>query len=285
MKLFPTRDEWRGWGLPDKLTLISTIVGILSFFLALIPFFPSTKEVNFDKKNVSDVQEIILEKKYELTSKTISIEYFEPDIKSRENGYENAMLDYQIKYPKVSFQENPTVEEKINEQIYNIYKKEFWIDFNNINLSECYCQIIGDFEIVYKLENLIGIKFDVYRYGTGAAHGNRSVISLNINLDNGEVFEFKDLFRSWSQESINEIVYQNLLSHDCSCISAYRYNVFDGNFNLSFYFKENDLIVVFGKYEVGCGACGPVKISINFDEIESYINPNGPLYLLKKEHN
>jgi hypothetical protein len=146
-----------------------------------------------------------------------------------------------------------------------------------ISKSELDGVIESDYTVIYKIKNLLGIKFNVYWYGMGAAHGNESIVALNINLKNGETFEFKDLFRDRAFKIINSIIEQKILHYkECT--------IFPQNINLrgnqGFYIENERVVIVFDKYEIACGACGPIEVPLNFREIKDYVNPNGPLDFL-----
>lgn len=51
-------------------------------------------------------------------------------------------------------------------------------------LNDILAQFNSDYEITYRSENLLCIKFTNFIYTDGAAHGNVEIITLNINLLN-----------------------------------------------------------------------------------------------------
>ncbi len=267
MKLIPTKKQWKNWSLPSKLTTIGALAGILSLMTSLFP------QSNIKDNNVFDIQ-----------IDTQSVEYsnlreVEPDRMNRMTPvYDFEFKSYDIEFPKIVFESNTIVERKINKLIYNEFKN-WGVDLNNIIESNRPGEFNTEYTIVYRYRNLLGIRFFIYWNTIGAAHPNHALKTFNINLENGEIFEYKDIFRSWETENINSLLIKKLKNHECDCIDEDL--EFDDEGNRNFYFENKKIIVVFGKYEVACGVCGPIEVALDFKEIRDFVNPNGPLmYLL-----
>lgn len=185
-----------------------------------------------------------------------------------------------VVYPKVIYSDNTLIESKINRLIENLFTRYYGV---NIVAKQAINDSLGQFnstyEQTYKIENIIGLKFTNFVYSEGAAHGNAETISLNINLQNGEEFEFKDIFRSHAKNNLLSLVKKKLGEHQ-SKESYFDFDSIALRDNQDFYIKNNTLVIIFFKYEIACGACGPIEISMNFSEITDFINPNGPLNFL-----
>ena len=185
-----------------------------------------------------------------------------------------------LKFPKILYKDNTSIEKKINLHIFRIYLR-YGINIKDKTiLNENLSQFNADYEITYKSENLLCIKFTNFIYSDGAAHGNVEMITLNINLFTGEEFEFKDIFRSKGEEEIKNIVKLKLLKHECKD-AYFDFNSIELRNNHNFYLNnDNNLVILFFKYEIAPGACGPIEIEINMNELKKYLNPNGPFSIM-----
>lgn len=189
-----------------------------------------------------------------------------------------------IEFPKIIYKDNTSIEKKINSLIAKIYLRHGINIKNKEILENSLGQVNSNYEVTYKSENLLCIKFTNFIYYNGAAHGNVEIVTLNINLFTGEEFEFKDIFRSNGQEEIKSIVKTKLSLH------KYRDAYFDFDSielrnNHNFYLNDNNsLVIVFFKYEIAPGACGPIEIKINMNELKKYLNPNGPFSIMLNKY-
>jgi uncharacterized protein DUF3298/peptidoglycan-N-acetylmuramic acid deacetylase PdaC-like protein len=183
-------------------------------------------------------------------------------------------------YPSIIYKDNTFIENKINKLIKNLFARYYAIDIEKKKiLSDNIGQFTSTYEQTYKIENILGFKFTNYMYSDGAAHGNVEIISSNINLQNGEEFEFKDIFRSHAKDELNLLVKQKLHEYQNE-ENYFDFDIITLRDNQDFYIKDNTLVIVFFKYEIACGACGPIEIKLHFSEINNFINPNGPLNFL-----
>ncbi|MFY4805907.1 DUF3298 domain-containing protein [Aliarcobacter butzleri] len=185
-----------------------------------------------------------------------------------------------LEFPKIIYKDNTPIEKKINLLIARIYLRHGINIKNKEILEDSLGEVNSKYEITYKSENLLCIKFTNFIYYDGAAHGNVEIVTLNINLFTGEEFEFKDIFRSDGVEEIKNIVKTKLLSHKCKDV-YFDFDSIELRNNHNFYLNDdNNLIIVFFKYEIAPGACGPIEIEINMNELKRYLNPNGPFSIM-----
>ena len=185
-----------------------------------------------------------------------------------------------LKFPKILYKDNTSIEKKINLLISRVYLRHK-IDIKSKKiLDDNLGEFNSEYEITYKSENLLCIKFTNFIYTDGAAHGNVEIITLNINLFTGEEFEFKDIFRSHGLEEIKNIVKRKLLEHECKDV-YFDFDSIELRNNHNFYLNnDNNLVIIFFKYEIAPGACGPIEIELNMHELKKYLNPNGPFSIM-----
>lgn len=220
----------------------------------MIPFLLYLKNKKDDTLNITIVEKKFINQKYKVT----------------------------ISFPKVFYKDNTLIENKINFLIESVFLRHH-IDIKNKKiLDDTIGEFESSFEKTYKINNILGFKFTNFMYYNGAAHGNVEIVSLNINLYNGEEFEFKDIFRGKYQDIILNFVKDKLKEHECKD-SYFDFDSIKLNSTQEFYISENSLVIVFFKYEIAPGACGPIEISLSLDKISPYINPNGPLSFLYSE--
>lgn len=275
MKLFPSTKQWKGWSFPSKLTAVGTYLGVITFIVGITMWiFPSEYFANktYNKESIYDSS-----KNFEIIIDSVTVNYSKKDTGDILEFHPNAHKQYNIVYPKITYANNTYVEGKINKSIVDFFNS-WYVDLNNLNQSKWSGEIDCSYEIAYKIDNLLGIRFNLYWYGTGAAHGNQSVITYNINVKNGKRFNFQDIFSETSAEEIKQILLKRIKDYDCYCIDE---NVdFEYRNERNFYFDYDGINIVFSKYEVACGVCGPIVIKLLYTEVDKYINPHGPLEFL-----
>lgn len=192
-----------------------------------------------------------------------------------------------VSYPVFKYLDNTSIEKKINKLIKRVFLR-YQIDIDKESpLKNSLGEDLGDFKssyvITYKNENILCIKFNIYFYYLETPHGNSETISLNLNLLSGEEFEFKDIFRSYGYESLEKVVKKKLLEHNCKEM----YFDFESIYlrvNQNFYINNDNLVIVFFKYEIAPGCCDIIEIEVERKYFIEFINPNGPLNLLYSKY-
>lgn len=160
---------------------------------------------------------------------------------------------------------------------------------------------VFSYKIGFTEFNLLGLNINMMIYNKGAVHPLTTTLALVVNLETAELFELKDLFRSWYRDDLNRIVIQKLkrmkayspcengvedkelqeatrsvesvleaiLQHDAKlCFSSIRDNG-------QFYLTDTSVVFVFPQYNIGPGSLGDVEIKVNYEELRGIFNPNG----------
>lgn len=183
--------------------------------------------------------------------------------------------DYIVYYPMVeSIVKNlndKVVIENINKKL-EILSEVKPID-SNIQLEYNY---IGDFAIEFYNKNLFVPELYGYEYYFGAAHGMPSRAYPHINLNTGEFYELKDLFKTGSNyvEVLSSIIDQEIKNN-----KEYAY-VFPDVFKTikpdqTFYVDKDNLYIYFVPYEIAPYAAGFPTFKIPFKDIMNIINTEG----------
>lgn len=201
---------------------------------------------------------------------------------NKDENEEINSYDVEIEYPYIEYEENTPIQKKLNLIIEKIYFK-YDIDIKNKKiLSSDLIYFTSCYDITFRCENILSIRIinDIF---SGGAHGEQQIITLNINLLNGEEFEFKDIFRSSGYEKVNKILENKLQTHEWKEFLHNEPIILRANQN--FYINEKtNLVITFYKYELAPGNCGPIEIEVNLNDFKKFINPNGSFHLIYNKY-
>jgi len=226
------------------------IIGLLSW--------GGLRWVELNKVKVSDSLQSVTS-----VQPNIILRVFEKQIQDSTPNTNVQMAKIRLEYIEVVNLKNRQVEKKINEYIKGaVGVNEQYDGTEDLSMFIKKATIEGD---------LLSIVAEGTYYGHGAAGAANQVISINVNINNGEPVQFKDLFRAGYQEKINQSVK--------AWFSTQTYeNSFEGvKDDQSFYFDGSYLYLCFSEYEVAPGSEGIVTAKIKLEEIRGLISLNGPL--------
>lgn len=169
----------------------------------------------------------------------------------------------EIEYIEVSGLNDSSLERKINARIRRLLGVDE--DFDGTEDREMH---VKSAKIV---ENILSIVAEGYFYGHNAAGAHNEIVSINLNLQNGEPVEFKDLFRAGYVGKINAMVNAELAK---KIPGNWFETVSD---NQCYYFDSSYLYLCFSEYEAAAGANGVVKVRLGLEELRGLISFSGPL--------
>lgn len=182
-------------------------------------------------------------------------------------GFGSKDAEIHLEYVEISGSKDKLVEKKINEYIKGL-----------IGVNHLYDGGEDLYMAVSKAsidENLLSVLAEGTFYGHGAAGAINQVVSINLNVKNGEVVQFKDLFRAGYQEKINQ------LANSWFSIQNYTSSFEGVKDDQCFYFDGSYLYLCFSEYDVAPGSEGIVTVPIKLEDIRGVISRNGPLdYIL-----
>ncbi len=195
---------------------------------------------------------------------------------------ENEMdFGVRIEYPEISGLKTELLTQKVNEKIKiaaMLYRAQ---DENDLHA-------LVNYKIKYRWKNFLEFFFDYWLYHDGAAHQVALNKSLVLNLDNGEEYELKDLFRTGYEKQLTALVKNSLNKIDyighffgkpCTHQNDWGcYPQIKGNENYAY--NGQYLYIYFSQYEIAPSAMGPVTAKIELQEMKRFINPNGPIAFL-----
>jgi hypothetical protein len=135
------------------------------------------------------------------------------------------------------------------------------------------------FELVSPPGNIFSLKFDITSYVKGGAHPFSNTRTVTYDLDKGEDVTLDQLFLPGSD-------YLGTLSAYCIAalgaseigpvFSAEGAQPFAGNYR-NWNVTADGLLITFDEYHVAPYAAGPQTVVVPYSELQSIIDPQGPL--------
>ncbi len=194
------------------------------------------------------------------------------------------------KYPQIEGMKDLNIQKKINEEIFEKMKKgidDFKKDTKELNLNDIPKEFYNDIEYSYTLytitDEIFSFAFDVYSFYAGAAHPNYWTVSMNYDLKNGKLIEFKDLFKKGEKylERISKYCIDDLKLQ----VRFNRYEPFEDmiksgagpnesnfkNFNL----LQKGLQISFDPYQVAPYVYGPQYVFISYRTLYELLDDEG----------
>ena len=215
--------------------------------------------------------------------------------------------EIKIKFPKVTFPVNKTVEEKINNSITELFSQDILggtesIDFETI--MEGFIQDYESFkeefpdaaqswtvertgEVKLNKANIFSIDYTEYAF-TGGAHPNTFVSFKNFNLTNGEEITFDELFTLEKQHELTKIAEQEfrklkqLGPNDDLGSAGFWFENDKFILNDNFLITENSLKFYYNNYEITAYAFGPTELVIPYTKLKKVIDEKSILKDLLK---
>ena len=254
VKVFPTKNQWKKWTLPSKLTALAFYLSVATILISVISYTTIKVQdylnsVIYVKENNIDVNSI---------DKAILLKNIEY------NG------DIKVKYPQIKHILSNKLLDKINEEIKR-------------NATEHLRKYIIDYNFNYKegivTPKLLTLKIEQYYYYYGAANGNASIFSINVDPNSQKIIDFFDVFdqRRNALNEIKSIIYKKAKKE---CASVFNDDLEKSSYIPRFFIKKESIEFIFSEYEITPGACGSFTIDIPYSEIIELIRHDGPLALI-----
>jgi hypothetical protein len=205
--------------------------------------------------------------------------------------------EIKIEFPQISFPENKTVEEKINNSIATLFSRDILGSTVSQNFDTLMNGFIQDYE-TFKKEfpdspqswsiertgevklnkgNIFSLDYTEYAY-TGGAHPNTFVSFLNFNLSNGDEITLDELIPPDKQATLIKIAekefrkVKNLNAEDDLGKAGYWFENNEFSLNDNFLITESSLVFYYNNYEITAYAFGPTELTIPYSEIKSLID-------------
>jgi len=204
-----------------------------------------------------------------ITATIIDMKYEEPKI--------------HISYPRVGDLPDKGVQSFINAVIEDLVND---LLTNPENLHPGYEPGQTDITIQYIVEvnrnSILSLRFEVYSFPEGAANGFTKVKSLTVNLADGQIYNFGDLFIPGSGyvKVINDIIKQEFINRDIPQINEFESITEDQEF----YLRDHVLVIYFQLFEYTPHYVGIPEFEIPYFAVRDYINPEGPIANLVEDN-
>ncbi|EHB62384.1 MULTISPECIES: WG repeat-containing protein [Paenibacillus] len=182
--------------------------------------------------------------------------------------------DYLVYYPQLAGMRDQAAQQTLNTKLKEMSQVKYIPPNQQLDYS-----YTGDFDVIFYKHQLLELELTGYNYPFGAAHGMPSKVFAAINLDNGRIYELKDLFKAGSDyvKELSRIVGKQIQEDP-----QYSY-VFPDSYkgiapNQPFNVTEDALHLVFAPYEIAPYAAGFPTFTIPFTQIMNIINTEGEFW-------
>jgi len=208
----------------------------------------------------------------------------------------------QIEYIEVFYDENPTVQGKINSRLNNELLKPIGAEKSNDTFEDVMLVFLAEYKNFkkdfpeskqhWKLERIVTELFndnnifscEVFEYSyLGGAHPNSYSKFVNFDLSTGDELKLEDILIEGYLEKINivgEKIFRqtNEIEPNKNLTEAGYW--FDNNMfsiNNNFTVDENGMTFYYNNYEITAYAFGPTDLFIPYNRINDLIKPDGLL--------
>lgn len=121
-----------------------------------------------------------------------------------------------------------------------------------------------------KYDNLLSVQLSTYNY-LGGAHGSSQIIPMNININTGNIYNFKDLFDDKSISFVENRILDMISKNPEMYFEDYEHTIKDKNGEFNFYFDGNKLVIYFGQYDITPYAAGIRYFELNISDLKGII--------------
>jgi hypothetical protein len=133
----------------------------------------------------------------------------------------------------------------------------------------------NSYSVMVNQNDVLSVKFDAYFMPEMAAHGATGVSSANVDLKTGHSYRFYELFKKGSdyQMQIDQIINEQIMAQQIPMLKP-----FEGvGPNEMYYLTTDTLVIYYQPYEYTPGYYGVLEFKIPYTQIQTLINPRGPI--------
>lgn len=165
-------------------------------------------------------------------------------------------------------------------EYYNNYQKqnEQWLETGGHSFS---WEKVLTMNIGFNSHHLLCIEFERYAY-TGGAHGMSNIANQIINLENGSLLSFEQVFIAHSDSTLTKLLTEQLKNDrqilSDSSLKSVGFFVDQISPNHNIFVEKSGIGFVFNSYEIAPYSFGSTSIFLNFDQLETILNPETPIY-------
>jgi inhibitor of cysteine peptidase len=188
----------------------------------------------------------------------------------QERQIENGRI--QMRYPEVRGLRSQELQRKVNEKIQDVIYKTIW---SHGFEKDPELMITGNTQITLNRAGVLSIVFRL-RFGSGETPaGFLKVKALTLDLRNGAVYKFEDLFKNDGAyiARINKIIQRQIMERDIPLVKKFK----TIERNQRFYLTADSLIIYFPRHEYSGGSFGILEFAIPYPELRDLAYEKGPL--------
>ncbi len=133
----------------------------------------------------------------------------------------------------------------------------------------------ADYRTTLNEKGLLSLRFEDYIYPELAAHGLTVVKAITLDLNDGYVYRFSDLFLPGSgyQIVLDQIIARQIRERQIPMLTPFR-GIGEEE---EYYLRPDSLVLFYQLYEYTPYAFGILEFAIPYAEIAGVIDPHGPI--------
>ena len=176
-----------------------------------------------------------------------------------------------VYYPVIIGLSNLAVQQSINSTILDLV-------YRMINEQGYYqnpaTQITGSYELKTNERGILSISIIIYSF-SGGAHGITVTKSLTIDVQTGQVYQLKDLFKPGVDyvKRLSDIIKLQIIQRNIPLLVEFKSISNDQDY----YIADKALVIYFQLYELTAYVYGFQYFPISVYEIQDIVNEQGPL--------
>ena len=176
-----------------------------------------------------------------------------------------------VYYPVIIGLSNLAVQKSINSTILDLV-------YRMINEQGYYqnpaTQITGSYELKTNERGILSISIIIYSF-SGGAHGITVTKSLTIDVQTGQVYQLKDLFKPGVDyvKRLSDIIKLQIIQRNIPLLVEFKSISNDQDY----YIADKALVIYFQLYELTAYVYGFQYFPISVYEIQDIVNEQGPL--------
>ncbi|SDI49003.1 RsiV family protein [Alteribacillus bidgolensis] len=182
-----------------------------------------------------------------------------------------------IFYPQLMLL-NPMHQHKLNDTIFTKMDGMF-LQVKELGYYEPgVTEIIGNYEMKNNQRGIVSFTFTLFANMPSLAHPVEFMDSLTADVQSGEIYQLKDLFKQGSdyEARINAIIEEQIKRRDIPLL-----NGFPGiSPNQKYYIADKTLVIYFNEYDISPGYAGFPMFPIPAFELQDITKENSPLDVL-----
>ncbi|NEU31413.1 DUF3298 and DUF4163 domain-containing protein [bacterium LRH843] len=173
-----------------------------------------------------------------------------------------------VYYLELADLKNHQIEKQLNERIL----RQVDTMIQKQSYDEGYTTITGGFEIKNNQRNIVSLTNSHYSY-SGGAHGMTIQRSLTMDIQTGQLYSLKDLFKPNTDyiKRLNEIIDKQIKARDLPLLSEFK-GIHPNQF---FYIADKALVIYFQLYELVPYAWGFPYFVISVYEVQDLVEEDG----------